>query len=279
MEPFVQTTVQEVGVLFLSKWMEKDPGLTAGISSRRNGHSDAPFASLNCGLHVGDDAQRVVLNRQALAKAVGVPLEQWTFGEQVHGCRVQRVAKDDAGRGILTRDDAFQGADAFVTDEPGLVLGGLFADCVPLYFFDPVRRAVGLAHAGWRGTVLKVAEKTIMAMQEQLGSRPEELWAAIGPSIGRCCYEVDESVATMVRTELNGLADTGLEAHGTGKFRLDLQELNRQIMIKAGILPFHIEISTRCTGCRPDLFFSHRREQGRTGRMAAWIGLKEADKR
>lgn len=287
MEPFVQKVRgDDPDLFYINGWMQAHPQVTAGFTGRKGGISRPPFASLNCGLHVADNPDDVAANRKALAQAVGIPFERWAYGEQVHGCDIQPVTMDDAGKGTLSRESAFQGKDAFITSDEGICLGGLFADCVPLYFFDPVHKAVGLAHAGWKGTVLQIAAKTVEAMRTAFGTEPGRLLAAIGPSIGVCCYEVDETVISRVNEALgsdcvdplsNG-SESGRVPYrsvGTGKYMLNLQEVNRRIMMKAGILPRHIEITKLCTSCSTDLFFSHRKENGRTGRMAAWIGLKE----
>lgn len=282
MEPFIRKRAADgTETLELAAWMERYPGLTAGFSTRRGGVSREPCGTLNCGLHVEDDPRSVVENRKRLAEAVGLPLENWTYGEQVHGSDVQLVTASDKGRGTTSRDSAFAAKDAFITRQTDLCLAGLFADCVPILFYDPQQQAVGLAHAGWRGTVAQVAGKTVSAMSREFGTKPERLLAAIGPSIRSCCYEVDRTVIERVDEALDGKAAAGtLEGVKPyrqvreGAYRLDLQEVNRQIMIKAGILPANIELSQLCTGCNTELFFSHRRENGRTGRMAAWIGLK-----
>ncbi|MNM87062.1 Laccase domain protein [compost metagenome] len=152
---------------------------------------------------------------------------------------------------------------------------------MPLYFFDPVHHAVGLGDTGWKGTVQQIALQMVMRMQEEYGSRPDEIRTAIGPSIGECCYEVDEHVMSRVRSIVPEHSQRELEAKvasasvNPGKSMLNLKELNRIIMIKAGILPSRIECTTWCTSCSTDLFFSYRKEKGITGRMASWIGMKE----
>jgi YfiH family protein len=285
MEPFIrQQEPNGVELLFIEAWMKRGSGLTAGFTSRHGGISESHFASLNCGLHVQDDPACVVGNRERLAEALHTQLGSCVYAEQVHGCEVEKVTRWQAGAGTHSREAAIQSKDAFITNEPGVFLHALFADCVPLYFYDPAGRAAGLAHAGWKGTVLNIAQETVAAMQREYGSRPEQLLACIGPSIQGCCYEVDEVVLSRVREVMNDLgiinkcAETGSPVYddlGNGKYKLSLQQLNRQIMIKAGILPTHIELSRLCTSCRTDLFFSHRKEGGKTGRMAAWIGLYE----
>jgi polyphenol oxidase len=280
-EPFVETSVAGKPAGFhIQAWENDYPYISAGITSRHGGVSELHLQSMNCALHVQDDPNNVITNRESFAETLNIPFDAWTCAEQVHGSRVAVVTASDRGKGRMSREDAFQATDALITQEPGVWLTAFFADCVPLYFFDPVQRAVGLAHAGWKGTVLLIAEETVNAMAAAFGSQPSDLRAAVGPSIGACCYEVDEAVAKPVREALEqiGLADqTELfiqpRPGREGKFMLNLQQLNRQIMIKAGILPSRIEICGMCTSCRTDAFYSHRKEQGLTGRMAAWIGI------
>lgn len=275
MEPFVQYTASNGVELYkVDSWQSRFPGLSAGFTGRNGGTGSAPYATLNLGLHVGDEPAVVVDNRKLLAEALSTPLEVWTYGEQVHGARVQLVEPAHRGRGTLAQTDAFPQADAFITADRDIMMAALFADCVPLYFIDPVHNAVGLAHAGWKGTAQQIARHTVEAMVQAYDTNPADLVAAIGPSIGVCCYEVDERVTGSVT------AQTGLEGEpffrpssgGPGKFMLNLQEINRKIMIEAGILPQHIEMTRLCTSCAVSRFFSHRKENGQTGRMAAWIG-------
>jgi YfiH family protein len=282
MEPFQPKKRVEDGqpVLFhIESWMNAYSGLTAGFTTRHGGVSKEPFYSLNLGLHVLDRAEHVIVNRQRLAKALDLPFDTFTYAEQVHSDEIAIITKADMGKGRISREDALQARDGFVTNEKGIVLCALFADCVPLYFYDPVREVIGLAHAGWKGTVLNIAAKTIQAMTKEFGSKPEDIRAAIGPSIGGCCYEVDEKVAIPVNRVLIDIqAETGItqkviDLKADGKYMLNLQELNRNFIEKAGILSSHIEITELCTSCSTDVFFSHRQENGSTGRMAAWIGM------
>ncbi|MNP43457.1 Laccase domain protein [compost metagenome] len=167
-----------------------------------------------------------------------------------------------------------------LTDVPGILLTSFYADCVPLYFYDHVKQVIGLAHAGWKGTVLGIASDMVNKMKEAYGCDIRDIRAAIGPSIGACCYEVDEKVMSHVYELEKGIMGnneyTGAwyQNKDNGKSMLNLKEMNRHIMMKAGILPTHIECTTWCTSCRNDLFFSYRKDGGITGRMASWIGLK-----
>lgn len=268
-------------LFLLSEWNARHERLTAGFTGRDGGVSTAPWSSLNMGLHVGDLDESVIANRRLLADAVDWPFEAWTCAEQVHGNRVYQVAEADRGKGRASLTDVLKDCDAIMTDVPGVLLASFYADCVPLYFYDPEHDAIALAHAGWKGTVQQIAAETIQAMVNAYGSEPQALLAAIGPSIGGCCYEVDGPVINQVQQLLAGLglqgeaAEPMLKLSDNGKANLDLKEINRQIMIKAGILPIRIELTEYCTGCRRDLFFSHRKECGLTGRMASWIGIRE----
>jgi YfiH family protein len=223
-----------------------------------------PFASLNLGLHVGDDRAAVVENRRRLAAATGLPLG-WATARQVHGTTVL-TATD------LTDEPADLGTgDALITDRPGLPLAIFTADCVAVYLYDPVRRAIGLAHAGWRGTVADIGPRTLKAMAEAYGTRPDDVSAAVAPSIGPCCYEVDEPVMAAVRRY--PWAEEVSKPTTPGHWRLDLWRLNQLQLIAAGVRPDNINVSGLCTACDPRLFFSYRAEAGRTGRQVALLML------
>jgi hypothetical protein len=269
-----------IDIFRIETWEQRYPALSAGFTTRHGGVSGGAYATLNCALHIPDDPDCVAENRRRLARTLNVPFESWTCGEQVHGNRVAVVTSRDKGRGRLAHEDAISGVDALITNEEGIWLTSFYADCAPVYLFDPETPAVGLAHAGWKGTVTFVVREAVEAMKQTYGSRPERMLAAIGPSIGACCYEVGHPVIDRVRDCMDELGIGRAErervlrpAQSPEKNKLDLQELNRQIMIKAGILPVHIEICGMCTSCRTDLFFSHRKENGSTGRMVSWIGL------
>ncbi|MBW4837951.1 MAG: peptidoglycan editing factor PgeF [Paenibacillaceae bacterium] len=282
MEPFVRNAKDEQVERFeLAPWLDLIPGISVGFTGRSGGVSEPPYDRSNLAYHVGDDPLHVLENRRRLAEALGFSPEAWTCGEQVHSNAVAVVHAGDRGKGYLDRSSAFQETDGLVTNVPGILLTSFYADCVPLYFADPVRGVVGLAHAGWKGTVRHIAVEMIQTMEREFGSQRSEIRTAIGPSIGGCCYEVDEAVMGKVREALpneGGLAEENLYTSASdhaGKTMLNLKELNRIIMIKAGILPTHIECTTWCTSCHPEYFYSYRAQGGVTGRMASWIGIKE----
>ncbi|MDG0812212.1 peptidoglycan editing factor PgeF [Cohnella rhizosphaerae] len=279
MEPFAYRTAaseserRAPGLLNMAPWSRFE-GLTAGFSTRLGGGSLPPRDGLNTALHVGDDEKAVIANRRAIAEALGWPFEAWTCAEQVHGSRVVRVTDEERGMGGLSRESAIQDADALITDEPDILLAMYFADCVPLYFYDPEHGALGLAHAGWKGTAADVAKETIRAMRDAFGTAPSDLYASIGPAIGVCCFEVDDIVKNRVLVDVPEDARFHVPS-SEGKYRLNLKEINKHLMIKAGILPSRIEMSGWCTSCSTDLFFSHRKERGQTGRMMSWLGKKK----
>lgn len=272
MEPFVRRQeANGVETYRISDWESRYPRLSVGFSTRIGGVSVDGCQSLNCALHVADDPQHVIENRRRLAAAAGFSFEAWTCGEQVHDHRVAVVSQDDRGRGRLDRSSAIPDTDALISQADDVMLVSFYADCVPLYFYDPVHQAVGLAHAGWKGTSQQIAARTVEAMVDAFASRPEQLLVAIGPAIGGCCYEVDSRVIDAM--QMAGVHE-GWTANNDDKYMLDLKRVNKQILLKAGILPTNIEITDLCTSCHVETFFSHRRDGGKTGRMASWIGIK-----
>lgn len=282
MEPFeLRREPNRPALFYLSNWMNAYPEVTAGMTSRSGGVSENELSSLNCALHVQDKTEHVIENRKRVVSELGLPFQAWTCAEQVHGNKIALVTAAERGAGRTSREYAIAATDGLITNSPELLLTAFFADCVPLFFYDPIYHAVGIGHAGWKGTVLNVAEQVVDAMHKAFGSNAGRLLAAVGPSIGICCYEVDDQVMERVfhalpdhehRLEEGQILYKKLPS---GKYRLNLKEINRQFMLKAGILPSHIEITELCTSCNTDLLYSHRKECGKTGRMAAWIGLRK----
>lgn len=181
----------------------------------------------------------------------------------------------DRGKGALDQDSVIKETDALITEEPGVALMAFYADCVPIMFLDPVRKVIGISHAGWKGTVLKIGKKTIEKMVQEFSCRPENILAAICPSIGPCHYEVDPPVITRFQESFNNwqkflqLKDNGLKA------QLDLWEANRLTLLEAGILNEHLTTAKICTYCHPDLLYSYRYDNGKTGRLAGIIMLND----
>lgn len=253
--------------------------LTAGtaaqafFTTRRGGVSAPPYATLNVGFHVGDDPQAVRRNRGRVWEAAGLDPKRAVGANQVHGRHVHRVQAADAGCGAFAGEDAIADTDALVTDEPDLVLTAYYADCVPILLLDPAGRAGGVAHAGWKGTVLHTAGQAVRALQESFGAAPGVCRAVVGPSIGPCCYEVDERVLTQIREAYPEACPQLIRETSPGHAKLNLWEANRQALLQAGLRPENILVSGLCTSCHTDWFFSHRAEAGRTGRMMAVLSL------
>lgn len=239
-------------------------GLVHGVTSRHGGRSEAPYDSLNVGLHVGDDASLVVENRRLVCDALGFGFEHLTFGQQVHGARVHVMTSMEAGRGRARFEDGLPGADGLIVREPGLAVGVYVADCVPLVMYDPERRVAAVVHAGWRGTAAGIAGEAVRVLTETLGVHPETLHVGVGPAIGRCCYDVSAEVARAV----------GVAELRDGKWYADLAEANYQQLMAAGVASNHIELSGVCTACRADEFYSERKLGRPTGRFAAIIALR-----
>ncbi|MBE6094668.1 MAG: peptidoglycan editing factor PgeF [Schwartzia succinivorans] len=243
------------------------------VSTRYGGVSRPPYDSMNLALQVGDDAADVVENRRRFLGKLGLDFERLTTPEQIHGDRIVRIGEENAGRGRLSYADAIPATDALMTDVPGVPLMLCFADCTPILFFDPVHRAAAIAHGGWKGTVRSIAVKTVRAMADAFGTRPEDCMAAIGPAIGSCCYAVGGEVAEEYRKAFPQFAEHILSEEN-GTIRLDLWQANRLQLEDAGLLAAHIDTADACTSCHARTFFSYRAEGPTTGRIAAVMAIR-----
>ena len=241
------------------------------FSTRLGGVSQGRFESLNLGLNRGDARENVLENYCRLAEAVGFDWKNCVFSNQTHETNVHRATAADRGNGIL-RESIIKNTDAFVADAENVVLQTFHADCVPVFLVDPVRRAVGLAHAGWMGTLLEIARVTVERMVAEFGTDPTELVAAIGPSIGPDSFEVEADVADRFRDELPFSAE--LTRKVGDKYLIDLWAINRRSLENSGVLPVNIEEARLCTYQRPELFYSHRLMGTDRGTMAAFIEIK-----
>ena len=240
------------------------PGVRHGFSTRRGGCSVGPWRSMNVSMNESDATAAVVENRRLLARHAGFALESLVGLSQVHGRQVLRV--DSLGTMPSERERHF---DASISNQPGVVLAIQTADCVPILVASTKPRAVGAIHAGWRGTLEDVTGAAIKSLSDTFGCRPAELVAAIGPCIHACCYQVDTAVFEQFRKRFGARVVSGECA----VLRVDLVSANRMLLEAAGIPPAQIEVIDMCTSCREDLFFSHRRDRGVTGRQLAFIEL------
>lgn len=256
------------------------PNVTNVVTTRVGGRSTGRYASLNLSFRSGDEADTVLENRAVVSQSLGIEPEALTCPEQVHGSVVAVVTEGDRGKGAITEDDAISGVDSLVTNVRGLPLMVLVADCVALSLYDPANGAVGLAHAGWKGTLGRVAERTVAAMADAFGTRAADLFAGISPSIGRGHYEVGQEVFDAFVSEFGrGKANRFLPEDMDGTFYLDLWGMNEHQLVTAGLDPEQITIAEMCTACHPNLFYSHRHEGGDTGRIAGLIMIHASGSR
>lgn len=257
-------------VTFLTFPIFEREGLRHGFSTRLGGVSQGALGSMNLSFSRGDDRTRVLENHRRFAAAVGYPVENLVFSDQVHDTVIRQVDATDCGKGIFRESD-LKGVDGLITDDPAVVLITFFADCVPLFFYDRKKIAVGAVHSGWRGTVGRIGAKAVAAMREAFGSVPEDLLVVVGPSICQSCYEVSEDVAEAFRIEFGEQGEELLLAEPGNKYRLDLWRANEIILREAGIPDSQIQVSGLCTCCHPDLLFSHRASGGKRGNLAGVI--------
>lgn len=244
------------------------------FTTRLGGVSRGEFSAMNLSFTRGDREEDVHANYRRIAKVLGCEPGDMTASHQTHTTNIRRVTQDDKGKGIVRERD-YEDVDGMITNEPGIVLVTYYADCVPLYFVDPVHRAVGLAHSGWRGTVGRMGECMVRAMEVNFGSRAEELYAAIGPSICRDCYEVSGEVALQFQEMLgDSVLSPGKKP---GKYQLDLWLSNQMILEQAGIPKERIAVTDICTCHNSEYLFSHRASGGRRGNLGAFLMLKSTE--
>jgi len=251
--------------LFRARLLEF-PWLGHAFTTRLGGVSEGPFATLNLGYGTGDLPERVLANRHLLAAALGYDPARVVAGKQVHGEKVAVVTLREAGAGALEPDTALEATDGLVTGATGLPLMGFFADCVPILLADTGNRAVAVVHAGWRGTARRIVHRVLGVMRAFLEAVPARCVVAIGPAIGPCCFVVDKAVAAT----FSSWGEKVVWRQGD-KWHVDLWEANRQLLIAQGVPQDQIVVLKVCTSCHPELFFSHRRDGPKTGRMAAVI--------
>ena len=242
------------------------------VSSRIGGVSRHPYDSLNLGFHVGDNPELVLKNRETLAAAIDIPLGNFTLTKQVHGCGVKIITNTSQGNGAF-HDDSVTVADAMITGTPNICLTVLQADCAPLLFFDAKRRVIGAAHAGLKGTILRVAQNTVRVMQDTFHCSPLDIAVGIGPSIGPCCYEIGHEILGLTTKAFPDTKDIICIHTSDGKIHFNLWEANRTQLTQMGIPDENIEIAQSCTYCNHTLFFSHRYQNKGTGRFGAGIML------
>lgn len=261
---------REISYITIPEWALQ--GVNVAFTSCRGGHSSQPYQSLNMGLHVGDQKASVIANRRELLQAFASDLEQMVCCQQVHSANVILVGPETAGRGAGDLASALPDFDAMVCHTPDLILAAFYADCFPVFMFDPVQRAAAIAHSGWKGTMGRIARATLDKMERACGSNPEDIEVFIGPGIDSCCFNISAELAERVQQEFSLFND--IIYTKPNRLTWSLKNTIRQTLIEAGCRAVNITSCDLCTCCHPELFYSYRRENGNTGRMGAFIGLQ-----
>lgn len=267
----------QAGVPYLSFSALEETGMVKqGFSTRYGGVSTGVYSSMNLSYSRKDRPEHVLENYRRMAKALEVDMEKMVVSWQTHTTNVRLVTEEDFGKGVL-RDRDYQDVDGLITNIPGVTLVTFYADCVPLYILDPVHKAIGLSHSGWRGTVKRMGEKTLKAMNQAFGTNPGDVIACIGPSICKDCFEVGEEVVEEFRQAFSArhwaeLFEPGRKA---GKYQLDLWRANQIVFTEAGVDPDKIHTTNICTKCNPEHLFSHRAMAENRGNLAAFLCLSD----
>ena len=262
---------EKEGVPYLAfSHLEETHLVRHGFSTRLGGVSQGMFSTMNLSFSRGDEPEHVRENYRRLGRAVGFSCESLVFSDQTHTTHVRRVTEADRGKGFAIPRD-YTDVDGLITNVPGLTLATFYADCVPLFFVDPVHRAIGLSHSGWRGTAGRMGQVTLEAMHREFGTDPAQVLAAVGPSICQDCYEVSRDVIE----EFEKWPELYYEKENQGKYQLNLWRANELILLEAGVRPEHLSVTNVCTCCNPFLLFSHRASKGRRGNLGAFLMLKD----
>ena len=259
-------TTRRNKISYLQPDWTADKPITAGFTTRHGGVSRAPFNSLNLGPHSGDNPANVEANRAALARAFDLPVHLLLTVNQVHGSRVLVINEPNFDLSHFQKVES----DAIVTNQPGILVGILVADCYPVILYDPHAHVAGIVHAGWQGTAAGLIGQTVQTMQELFGCRAGRMQAAIGPGIGAHKYEVDRPVRDAFRSGSNQWSRIACETR-LGHWQLDLGLSCLLQLEKAGVARDAVEVVAECTCCHQEKFFSYRRDQGRTGRQIGFV--------
>lgn len=248
------------------------PGIKHGFSTRWGGVSDDIYSTMNLGFKTADTKENIRKNYEIICNAMGLCADHLTLTDQTHSANIKMITTKDIGKGF-TRLQDYQEIDGLITNLPQVPLSVVHADCVPLIFADAKQKVIGAAHAGWRGTVNGIAANMIQLFTQQFGSNPADIWMGIGPSIGFCCYEVDEPVAEIFLSKPQLANSDALTPTAPGKYHINLQKVNSLFAQSRGVLPAHIIDIGLCTNCHKDIFFSHRGHHGKRGLLASFIQL------
>lgn len=267
-DPIIEE-IQKGEVLYLSYPILERTGIVKhGFSTRIGGVSQGIFSSMNLSFSRGDLDECVIENFRRMANAIGVDEKMLVKSVQTHTTNVHCVTKEN-------RKEVLHDVDGLITNVPGVCLVTSYADCVPLFFVDPVKKVIALSHSGWRGTVGKIGQVTIEKMVSQYGTNPKDVIAAIGPSICQDCYEVSEDVILEFQKAFHEKHWASLfYQKEDGKYQLNLWKANEIVLLEAGVKEENLAITNVCTNCNPEVLFSHRASKGQRGGMAAFMALK-----
>lgn len=261
------------GVIYITFDKLDRAGVVHGFSTRIGGVSKGYLGSMNLSFHRGDDPDAVMENHRRFADAVGYDYRKLVFSDQVHKTDIYKVTEKDAGKGIM-RDTDIREIDGLMTNVPGIPLMTFYADCVPVFFYDPVKKVVAMNHSGWKGTVAKISRCMLSRLKEEYGTEASDLICAVGPSICKDCYEVSEDVAKQfMDAYTEAQVDEIVYDKGDGKYLLDLHRANYYNLVDSGVLPEKIDVTNICTCCNSDVLFSHRASHGLRGNLGAVIML------
>lgn len=268
---------EAAGVEYLSFPGLEETGLVRHLfSTRLGGVSKGIYSSMNLSFTRGDEREAVAENFKRIAAVFRSTPEKMVSSHQTHTTNIRQVTEDDCGKGIVRERD-YEDVDGLITNVPEIILATFYADCVPLFLVDTKNKAIGLSHSGWKGTAGRMGEGTVKAMKEAFGTRPEDIRAAIGPSICQDCYEVSRDVAeeffSLFPKEDSRILKQGREE---GKYQLNLWEANKRILLQAGVLLEKIEVTDVCTCCNSSYLFSHRASMGRRGNLGAFLQLRKS---
>ena len=240
------------------------------FTTRKGGVSKGAYESMNIGFSTGDSRENVKRNIEIIGERLNINVNDIVRTSQTHTCNIKYV--DEEYKGRIFEGSTFKNVDGIYTDKRELALMTFHADCTPVFFYDPVKRLIGLVHAGWRGTLSNISGKMVKAFENDFNSDAKNIKAAIGPSLGPCCFEVDEDVADLFLLE-NKEFEKYMEIRKP-KYYFNLWEINKYLLMKEGISEGNIEISGTCTKCNNDLLFSHRGQGGKRGLMAGILMMK-----
>ena len=251
---------------------EKLKDLRHCFSTRLGGVSEGCYSTLNLGFRK-DEITNVIENYRIICNAIGCDYRSTVWTRQVHEDKILDVTKEDCGKGLL-KPRQIEGYDGIITNCPDVTLVGFSADCVLLYFYDPVKKVIAISHSGWRGTIKSIGAKTVKKMTDDYGCNKEDIICCISPAIAKCHFQVDDMVVNAFRDEFDWVGDyIETDKLNEGKYYMDLHGINEQILINAGIKKTNIENSRICTMCSPDKFYSHRLTGDERGSMAGFLSL------